>query len=92
MMAALLIRGNQTRPRRRHLLLRIDRCTHHYQQRGYLHDTGATCMLMTPPVCCRHRCCRDASIAGWRVGQGGKREQRGDKERVNAGTLQRVEV
>lgn len=67
--------GEPNKPRRRHLLLRIDRCTHHYQQRGYLHDTGTSCMLMMPPV----RCCLGRPYHRAESGTG-RKEGEGDKE------------
>lgn len=53
---------------RSHLLLPIDRCSLHYQHRGYLHDTGAPRMLMML-----------LSATGMLVssGAGGRREREG---------------
>lgn len=55
-----------------HLLLPIDRCSLHYQHRGYLHDTGTLRMLMMLLSATR-------MLVSW--GKEGEREKEGAKHR-----------
>lgn len=77
---------------RSHLLLPIDRCSLHYQHRGYLHDTGAPRMLMML-LSATGMLVSSGRVDRGRGKEGAKaRQKRGDKERQYGGTLQRVKV
>ena len=68
-----------------HLLLPIDRCSLHYQHRGYLHDTGTLRMLMMLLSATR-------MLVSWgREGEGGRERRReGEKEGAKHGRKEEI--